>query len=547
MKQFLPPILLALLLAALLFRIPYALAERSQDYEWLDPVVEARRILVDNFVDPIDHEATQDAVISALVDSLDDPYTTYVPEEDEEAFTKAMRGTYAGIGAEVTIRDGYLAIVSPMRDSPALRAGIRAGDLVLSVEGISTEGKTVEDCVGLLSGPANTDVDARIRDLDGNEKDITITRAFIQTRTIRGLKRVGEGWEHCLDPDLGLHYVRVTQFNQDTVAELQSVLRPFGGEQKSLNGIILDLRDDPGGALPSAVAMADLFLSSGDIVRVEPRKGTPQQYSAESRGTLPADIPMIVMINGSSASASEIVAGALQDNGRAKVLGTRSFGKGSVQEVRPLRYGGGVLKFTIAHYILPSGRNLHRRPDATVWGVDPDYVVPISDADYFAMITKRREFEVISESDAERGPVAHSRDDCVPLSWVRDTIADEQLARAADILADRLGGAAWPEPTVKDAGQVALAQERRRVSAVRADLLERLQTVENELAKMEGTIDEGSEFDLIPDDAEVAGGTITVRAADGTVIGTFTVESGDVEAALQALELERADADASGE
>jgi N6-L-threonylcarbamoyladenine synthase len=398
LKRVIAPGLLVALAASLLIQLPLAIADRSAAYEWFDPIIDIRRILVDRYVSEPDQAAMQEAMIDAMIEVLDDPYTQYVPPAATAEFNKQLRGTYAGIGAEVNIVDGYLVIVSPMDDSPALHAGVMAGDTVLEIEGESTFELPVDACVDRLTGEAGTPVSIKVRHLDGSEEDLSITRKRIVTRTVKGLRRIGEAWSYCVDADLRLQYLRVTQFNASTIDELRAALD--GLIEEGLGGLILDLRDNPGGGLPTAVAMTDLFLREGLIVSVRPRVGDEVVYRANEEGTLP-DFPMVVLVNGNSASASEIVSGALQDNGRAKVIGTRTFGKGSVQEVRGLNYGSGTLKFTAAHYYLPSGRNINRVADGVEWGVDPDpgYVIAVSDDEYLDGFRARREFEIIREPE----------------------------------------------------------------------------------------------------------------------------------------------------
>jgi carboxyl-terminal processing protease len=277
--------------------------------------------------------------------------------------------------------------------------------------------------------------------------------------------------------------------------------------------------------------MADLFLDSGVIVSVRPRVGEEVSYSAHRTGTLP-DFPMIVIVNGSSASASEIVSGALQDNGRAKVLGTRTFGKGSVQEVRQLPYGGGTLKFTTAHYFLPSGRNLNRNPDSETWGVDPDpgLVVPVTDDAYIQGFIARREYEIIREPDAEVPA-------CVSAAWIREQLKDEQLAVAVETLDHRLAEGDWPAVSDESAGRVAFSQELSRASEARVRLLDQLRQLDERIGEMEGKAAEAGRPPLLPEGVDLVNGTLTIRDRDGNVIGSYVIEGGDVDLALNAMEL----------
>lgn len=527
MRRSIAPTLLVVLFGALLVQLPLAIADRASDYEWFDPVIDVRRILIDRFVREPDPVAMQEAMIDGMIAVLDDPYTEYVPPVDEAEFNMVLRGTYTGIGAEVNTQDGYLLIVTPMDDSPALRAGVLAGDLVIEIEGETTFETPLDELIDKLLGEPGTDVHIRVRHLDGTEEDLTVTRAHIETHTVKGVRRNGEGWNHCVDEARGIQYVRITQFNRNTVPDLATALD--GLQSSGLNGLILDLRDNPGGALPSAVGMADLFLDDGVIVSVRPRQGDEKVFRAAAADTLP-DFPMVVLVNGNSASASEIVAGALQQNDRAKVLGTRSFGKGSVQEVRELRYHAGTLKYTAAYYHLPDGRNLHRLEDSTVWGVDPDpgMVVPVTDDDYRTLILARQEFQVIGAENVDFAA-------CVDTEWVRGTLHDEQLALAIEALASRMDGTEWAAVSDADSGEVTVDLEVSRAARARTRVLAQLEAIESRIAELRGLTNEHAPF--LPDDVDLASGVIEVRDNLGNVIGTFRIDGGDVELALESLEL----------
>jgi carboxyl-terminal processing protease len=533
MKRIVGPALLVVLIGSLLIKLPMAIADRTGSYSFFDPIVEVYGLLNNQFVSELDaeaHEEMQRKMIEAAVNSLDDPYTTYVPAANTGDFNKIVRGEYVGIGAEVNIINDYLTIVTPMDDSPALNAGLRAGDIVLEIEGESTYQMTIDDCIERLMGKPNTDVRVKVRHESLVEEDITITRQPIFTPTVKGIRRNGEVWNYCVDGDLGLAYIRVTQFNANTVDELQQALRDV--RQTGLNGLVLDLRDNPGGALNAAVSMADLFLDGGEIVTVKPRQGRDQSFSARAEGTLPY-FPMVVLINDSSASASEIVAGTLQENGRAKVLGMRSFGKGSVQEIRPLRYGRGTLKITTADYYLPSGRNINRNRNADdmIWGVDPDpgMIVPMTDDERIAMLRARRDIEII------RAP-ADGDGECTSVSWIRETLMDEQLAKAVEALQGRLDGA-WPSFGEQDAGDETFAIELERHYERRRQLLEALLTVDNRIGELANASAE--ELELVPKDADLVDGTIELRDKYGNIVGTYRIEAGNVASALHTIDVEK--------
>ncbi len=529
-KKTIGPLLLIMLFGALLVQLPLAIADRSSAYEWFDPIVDVRHLLVERFVDQPDDTAMQKAMIQAMIRTLDDPYTMYVPPEREREFNKELRGTYVGIGAQVDQIDGFLTIVTPMDDSPALEAGVQAGDIVLEIDGVSTFEREINDSINLLLGEEGTPVDIRVRHLDGIEQDITIVRRQIVARTVKGVRREGEAWNHWLDRELGIGYIRLSQFSDATVDELRDVFDQLG--KNDLNGLVFDVRDNPGGELSAAIAVTNLFLREGVVVSLKGRKQRERSWSADADGTLP-NFPMVVLINGGSASASEIFAGAVQDNGRAKVLGARSFGKGSVQEVHELPFHRGTLKLTSARYYLPSGRNLSRDSDSVVWGVDPDpgFVVPMSDDEYREMRLARREYEIIR---------AQSNDDGQNWSdseWIREQAKDAQLASALDALQSRLHGEEWPIVGQDNAGVLAMEQEIKRWIDERRHLLSRLNDVESRLLELNNLAAKAGRPPLLPPEIETDDATLTIRDKYGNMIGTYRLEEGDLELALRQVRL----------
>ena len=524
------------LFGALLAPLPPAAAQRGSEYEWIDPIVVLRRILLDGYYEQPDEEAIQQAMLAAMVSVLDDPYTVYVPPAAEVEFNKAMRGTYVGIGAEIDIVDDYLTIVSPLEDSPALDAGVKAGDIVLEIEGAPTSDRSIDDSIEKLLGEPGTPVTIRVRHLDGTEEALTIERQKIVTPTVKGVRRAGDAWDFWLDEQRRIGFVRLTQFTQASTDALEVALDRL--TQEGLGGLVLDLRGNPGGELSVAIGVADLFLDDGLIVSVRGRGQPSQSWQAKPDGTLP-DFPMIVLVNRHSASASEIVAGALQVNGRARVLGTRTFGKGSVQEVRDLPYDQGTVKLTSGHYYLPGGRNISRTNDDAVWGVDPDegFVISMDDDAFVDMILARRRFEVIRP---EAGPEPASFDDP---QWIRDTLSDVQLAAALEALRERLDSGTWPVLGEGDATQLALQQRIQDQWRLRRHIMERLDDIDGRLRELHELAEAAGRPRLLPPDADLAGGTLAVRDRQGNLVGAYRLVEGDLEVALQKIELTPIDAD----
>lgn len=533
LKSVIAPTLLATVSAALLIQLPIAIADRTDAYDFLDPVIDVRQILVRDFVDAakIDDQAMRQGMIEGMIETLGDPYTVYVPPADRTDFDKELRGTYVGIGCEVNMVEDQLTIISPMDGSPALEVGVMAGDVVLEIEGQSITGLPIDECINRLMGEPGTNVRIKVRHLDGAKQEYTITRRRINTRTVRGIRRDGENWNYCVDEKLGLSYVRVTQFNDSTSSELLEALDSL--QKRGLNGLILDLRDNPGGGLTVATQMADLFLNAGNIVSIQPRpgRGEAAQFSAKAPGTLP-DFPLLVMINGQSASASEIVSGALQDNGRAKVLGTRSYGKGSVQDVRELDFNRGTLKFTTAHYHLPSGRNINRDDDSEIWGVDPDpgMVVAMSDKELLEMFRARREFEIIRAADPSIGS-------CADVNFIQEKLKDNQLVKAVEALRARVESGNWPAVGGDNAAVVAFDTELKRAVDRRGQILEALGGIEDRISQLHQQAAEVGKPPLLPPEIDLQDGTLTVRDKLGNVVGTYRIDAGNLELALDTMRL----------
>lgn len=542
-RQILPPLLLLALGTLLAIELPSAIAGRARNYDWFGPVIDARAMLMSSYVEDPNEEAMQEAILQALVKSLEDPYTIYVPPTHADEFQKDLSGHYVGIGAHVRGFEGRLKILSPMEGSPALEAGIRSGDLVLQVDDFDTLDQSTSDCIDHLLGEPGSSVKVHVRHTDGEEEWLTVTRRAIKAPTTAGLIRRNQSWQHLINEDHGTAYLRVTQFTQDTVPQMVTALAPLVSA-KALNGLILDLRSNPGGALPAAVAMADLFLAEGDIVSIgtdRPERTAEKRIYTARRGHPLEDIAVVVLIDESSASASEIVAGALKDNQRAMIVGERSFGKGSVQEVRPLDGDHGVVKFTTAHYYLPSGRNLHRDPKNLdrPWGVDPSQgcIVPETFDEKLNRHEARWAFEAIMQDEPEVPEVLDTE-------WLRETLHDPALAEANMLLNHYHDHATWPElgededlayPPMQ--AELDAALDRREVIA--KHLIE-LQDDIRRLQGSERTVNRG--LVGLPDEVDVNGAEIVLRDKGGTVLGTWRVADGEnIRGSLGAVELEPVD------
>jgi len=300
--------------------------------------------------------------ISGLVDSLKDPYSVFLSPKDNEKFHEDVRGNFGGIGAEIGIKKNQLVVVAPLKDTPSMKAGLKAGDAILSINSSSTEGMTTDDAVKLIRGPEGTQVTLTImRESWDKPKDFKITRGAITVPTLDFAIKDGN-----------IAYVQLYTFNSNVgYLFYNAVSKAISGGAK---GMILDLRNDPGGYLDVAVDLGGWFFPRNTlIVKEESRNGDTEELKASGNAVL-ADFPVVVIINGGSASASEILAGALRDNRGVTLIGEKSFGKGTVQELIPL-IGGSTIKLTIAHWVLPSGKILENG------GLVPDIEVKMTDDD----------------------------------------------------------------------------------------------------------------------------------------------------------------------
>ncbi|MEO1198043.1 MAG: S41 family peptidase [Pseudomonadota bacterium] len=332
-------------------------ASNRDAYEQLDLFGSVFERIRAAYVDqPMDEELITGA-INGMLETLD-PHSGYLSETEYREMLEQTSGEFGGLGIEVTMEDGYVKVIAPIDDTPASRAGIMAGDVITHLDGESVQGLSLTDAVKLMRGEIGTDILLRVQRGNGDPLEITVVRDTIRIRSVRS---------ELLD-DVG--YIRITSFSSQTETDLRRALDTLTTQADgNLSGFVLDLRNNPGGLLDQAVAVSDTFLDRGEIVSTRGRE--PEQI--ERRNARPGDelrgAKLIILINGGSASASEIVAGALQDHRRATVVGTRSFGKASVQTMIPLGGSNGALKLTTARYYTPSGTSIQAQ------GITPDIVI----------------------------------------------------------------------------------------------------------------------------------------------------------------------------
>ena len=477
-------LLLMILGLVLIARVPEVVASRLTAYAFFDPLVDLRDKVMRFYVTEPDEQKMLDGALTGMIATLDDPYTNYFTPKQLASFEKVTTGTFSGIGAEIEVRDRQLRIVTPLEDSPAFKAGILAGDVIVEINSESTENLTVEEAVEKITGPEGTNVVLKLRHPNGDEVDITITRRKIEIETVRGFRRTSEGhWDYMLDPQAKVGYIRLAQFSAPTYKALVDALDAL--RQQGMRGLVLDLRYNPGGLLESAIQISDLFLDKGVVVSTKGRGGAHGRIiNATADGTLPP-FPIVVLVNEGSASASEIVSGALKDNGRAIILGTRTVGKGSVQELMKLDGEAGAVKLTTNYYYLPSGRNINRHDDKDVWGVDPTdgYYVPMSVDQREQMIKVRRDGDIIKPDNGESNGASQ-----VTPEWLADTLKDIQLGAALKTMLAKLNGGEFVAVGKSNATLLAYITERDALTRRREMHEERITAIDKEVARLNGLI-----------------------------------------------------------
>ena len=373
----------------------------------------------------VEKKTTKELIIQAIkgmVSSLD-PHSAYLTPEEYKELQIETKGSFSGVGIEITMRDGVLTVVAPIEGTPAYNAGIQAGDKIIKIDGKLTKGMSLMEAVKAIRGPKGTKVTLTImREGLKQLKDFTIVRDIIPIHSVR---------YYLLDDGYG--YVRITNFQENTSSDLAKAIEVLTSQPTPLKGLVLDLRNDPGGLLSEAVRVADQFLSHGVIVSTRGRLPTQQMVFKATPDTTVPDCPVIVLVNQGSASASEIVAAALQDNKRALVVGMPTFGKGSVQSIIPLG-ANGALRLTTARYYTPNGRQIQAK------GITPDIIVPFRPPPKTK--PKASESAVVREKDlkgaippapeAKNKPKKHNNS---KLYYPKDKLSrDNQLTRALELL-----------------------------------------------------------------------------------------------------------------
>ncbi|MEM6781087.1 MAG: S41 family peptidase [Pseudomonadota bacterium] len=366
------------------------------------------------YVEEVSDEELVETAINGMLVSLD-PHSGYLDDDDYQDMQVNTRGEFGGLGIEVTMENGFVKVVSPIDETPAFRAGVEAGDFITHLDDEPVLGLSLSEAVDKMRGKIGTDIKLTIRREGVDEAiNVNITRDVIRIRAVR--HRVEQG-------DVG--YIRVTTFNQNTMSGIEKAISEIKEETgEKLLGYVIDMRNNPGGLLDQAIDVSDAFLEKGEIVSTRGRSEKDTKRDNATPGDLAEGKPIVVLINGGSASASEIVAGALQDHRRALVVGTKSFGKGSVQTVMPIP-GHGAIRLTTARYYTPSGRSIQAK------GIDPDIIVEQARLEEFSDSERMREGDLRgalrnTDPDDPTSNNSSSEDDDEPV--------DYQLLRAVDLL-----------------------------------------------------------------------------------------------------------------
>ena len=409
-------------LCAIIWAAPAAAAPDDDYYELMKVFVDSFEQIERNYVKEVDRRELVEAAVRGMMEKLD-PYSNYISPDDLSRFNAVVEQEFGGIGIQVSVdpQTRRLTVMTPLPGTPAYRAGMRAGDQIIEIEGKSTEGFSLEDAVKMLKGKAGDAVTIGILHSGAPKvEQMTIVREIIHISTVLGdTYNADDSWNFMLDADKKIGYIRLTAFSRNSTHELEDALTRL--RNLGMKALVLDLRFNPGGLLSAATEISDLFIEEGKIVSTKGRNTEERVWNAKKSGSF-ADFPMVVLVNRYSASASEIVSACLQDHKRALILGERTWGKGSVQNVIELEGGKSALKLTTASYHRPSGKNIHKFPgakDSDEWGVmpDTDYRIDFSNEELQNYLEYRRDRDVLS-----KGPPPKSE------------FKDRQVAKALEYL-----------------------------------------------------------------------------------------------------------------
>jgi len=401
-----------------LSRSPKVSALSTDIYEDLKIFSDVLGLLQKEYVEETNSKDLVYGAVKGMLETLD-PHSAFMPPSVYKEMQEETKGRFEGLGIEITSKEGVLTVVSPIEDTPAFRAGIQAGDQILKIDGESTKNLTLMDSVKRLRGPRGTKVTITImREGLSKPREFTLTRDVIPIRSVR---------YELMEKEYG--YIRLSQFQEKTEGEFDKALKALESESKgAIKGLILDLRNNPGGLLDQAVKVSDRLIESGLIVSMEGRREDQKmKFYAHPQGTI-ARYPLIILVNGGSASASEIVAGAVQDHGRGILVGTQTFGKGSVQTIFPMKDGSG-LRLTTARYFTPNGRSIQAK------GILPDVIVKPALPEEEKIVPPPKPPALPAEKDLERHLMDNKEKEKTKKEEVKEKKpSDPQLERALELL-----------------------------------------------------------------------------------------------------------------
>lgn len=389
---------------------------RQETYKQLNLFGDVFQRVQEQYVDGVSDKELIESAISGMLQSLD-PHSSYLSPESYKDMQVKTKGTFGGLGIEITMEDGFVKVVSPIDDTPAANAGMKSGDLIIGIDGESIKGLTINEAVSKLRGPVNSKVTITVVRDKEDPFEIEIVRDVIKIRSVK----------HEVINEIG--YVRLTTFSDTTTSGMEKSINEIRKELgDKFQGLILDLRNNPGGLLNQSISVADSFLDQGEIVSTQGRKEDDTSRIFAKKGDLIDGKPLIVLINSGSASASEIVAGALKDHSRAIIVGTRSFGKGSVQSIIPLP-GNGAMRLTTARYYTPSGISIQAK------GIEPDIKVEAGMTQTKKEANQNRREEnlrgALDKKELESNEQKNKKSDASP---VEKLLQDNQISRAVDLI-----------------------------------------------------------------------------------------------------------------
>jgi carboxyl-terminal processing protease len=370
----------------------------------------------EQYVEEITDKELIESAISGMLQSLD-PHSSYLSPESYKDMQVKTKGTFGGLGIEITMEDGFVKVVSPIDDTPAANAGMKPGDLIIGIDGESIKGLTINEAVSKLRGPVKSKVTITVVREEKDPFEIEIIRDIIKIRSVK----------HEIINNIG--YVRLTTFSDTTTSGMEKSVKEIKKELgNKFQGLILDLRNNPGGLLNQSISVTDSFLNQGEIVSTQGRKSDDTSRVFAKKGDIIDGKPLIVLINSGSASASEIVAGALKDHARAIIVGTRSFGKGSVQSIIPLA-GNGAMRLTTARYYTPSGVSIQAK------GIEPDIKVEAGITELKKeKLENRREENLRGALDKKDNITKTKKDKKSKISPVEKLLQDNQISRGVDLI-----------------------------------------------------------------------------------------------------------------